>query len=221
MTDDKKAKKEDKPKDSPKDSKDPKAADEKGKEGAEGAEGAAAAPAEGAASGFRAKFPPKKILLFIVLPLLIIIGIGAGAYFMGFFGKKASKEQLNCEKVKEGDENYVDCLHLKEDLAGGKPGAFLTMPDMIVNLSTTGKQARFLKVTLKIELESAEEQKKMEPIMPRVIDQFQMYLRELRIEDLRGTSGIYRMKIELLNRVRAAAPGVKVRDVLFQEMLVQ
>jgi flagellar FliL protein len=95
------------------------------------------------------------------------------------------------------------------------------MPDMIVNLSSSGKQARFLKVTLKLELDNEEEKGKMDPLLPRVVDQFQMYLRELRIEDLRGTSGIYRMKIELLSRVRAAAPGVKVRDVLFQEILVQ
>ena len=46
-------------------------------------------------------------------------------------------------------------------------------------------------------------------------------MREVRIEDLRGSSGLYRMKIELLNRVRAAAPEIKVRDVLFQEILVQ
>jgi hypothetical protein len=32
---------------------------------------------------------------------------------------------------------------------------------------------------------------------------------------------MYRMKIELLSRVRAAAPEIKVRDVLFQEILVQ
>ncbi len=48
-----------------------------------------------------------------------------------------------------------------------------------------------------------------------------MYLRELRFEDLKGTSGIYRMKIELLNRIRAVTPGVKVHDILFQEILVQ
>ena len=32
---------------------------------------------------------------------------------------------------------------------------------------------------------------------------------------------MYRMKIELLSRVRAAAPDIAIRDVLFQEILVQ
>ncbi len=71
------------------------------------------------------------------------------------------------------------------------------------------------------DLEKAEDQARFETILPRVIDQFQTYLRELRVEDLRGSSGMYRMKIELLNRVRAAAPAIEVKDVLFQEILIQ
>ena len=57
--------------------------------------------------------------------------------------------------------------------------------------------------------------------MPRVVDNFQIYLRELRIEDLRGSGGVYRLREELLARVNAAVAPVKVTDVLFKEMLVQ
>ena len=185
---------------------------------AEGAENAEAA--EGTEEGGR-KFTPKKILLFVVLPLILVIGLGSGAYFMGFLDKLLPGKHSPCEKVKEGDPDFEKCLAEKEAAEALQPGSFLDVPNMIVNLSSTAKQPRFLKISLKIELENAEEQKKFEPLLPRVIDQFQMYLRELRIEDLRGTSGIYRMKIELLSRVRAAAPGIKVRDVLFQEILVQ
>jgi flagellar FliL protein len=218
MADDKKAKKDDKPKEEkPKDAKDAK--DTKGgkeTEAKEGEEGAA----EGAEAEAAPRFTPKKIILFIVLPLLVIIGCGTGAYYMGFLDKMLGKPP-NCENVKEGDKNYEECSAQKVTQAGTGPGAFIDVPNMIVNLNSTTKKPNFLKISLKIELESAEEQKKFEPLLPRVIDQFQMYLRELRIDDLRGTSGIYRMKIELLNRVRAAAPDIKVRDVLFQEILIQ
>jgi flagellar FliL protein len=57
--------------------------------------------------------------------------------------------------------------------------------------------------------------------MPRIMDNFQVYLRELRIEDLKGSAGMYRLREELLVRVNAAAAPAKVRDVLFKEMLVQ
>ena len=55
----------------------------------------------------------------------------------------------------------------------------------------------------------------------RVIDQFQTYLRELRVRDLRGSAGIYRLQMELLWRVNQAAAPVEVKDVLFQEILIQ
>jgi len=57
--------------------------------------------------------------------------------------------------------------------------------------------------------------------MPRIIDNFQVYLRELRLEDLRGSAGMYRLREELLTRVVAAAQPVRVKDVLFKEMLIQ
>lgn len=181
------------------------------------------APAEGGADEApkKKKLTPKKLVLFVVLPLLLLIGGGAGAYYMGLLDKFLPHKAPDCEQVKEGDKDFEECEKLKAPVDAALPGVFLPMPDMIVNLNTSGKQPRFLKVALKLEIESDLEQKKLESLMPRVVDQFQMYLRELRLEDLRGTSGIYRMKIELLSRVRAAAPDVKVRDVLFQEILVQ
>ena len=57
--------------------------------------------------------------------------------------------------------------------------------------------------------------------MPRVMDAFQTYLRELRPEDLRGSAGLYRLREELLARVNTSAQPAKVTDVLFKEMLVQ
>ena len=57
--------------------------------------------------------------------------------------------------------------------------------------------------------------------MPRIVDNFQVYLRELRVEDLRGSSGLYRLREELLQRVNAAAAPAKVTDVLFKELLIQ
>ena len=61
----------------------------------------------------------------------------------------------------------------------------------------------------------------LESLLPRVVDNFQVYLRELRVEDLNGSAGLYRLKEELLVRVNTAIKPHKVNDVLFREMLVQ
>ncbi len=57
--------------------------------------------------------------------------------------------------------------------------------------------------------------------MPRVVDQFQGYLRELRMDDLKGSAGIVRLKEELLRRINTSAAPYRVRDVLLKQMIVQ
>ncbi len=58
-------------------------------------------------------------------------------------------------------------------------------------------------------------------MLPRVVDSFQVYMRELRIEDLDGSAGMFRIKEELLSRVNAAVYPIEINDILFKEMLIQ
>ncbi len=188
---------------------------------AAGAEAGAAADGAEAGGDGAPKKSKLKLILMIVIPLVVLAGAGAAAYFMGFIGGHGGDE-VKCEEVKEGDENYAACAEkIAKEASGETPGVFIDIPGMIVNLNSPSKQPRFLKISLKVELEKVEDQAKFETVLPRVVDQFQTYLRELRVDDLRGSSGMYRMKIELINRVRAAAPSIKVSDVLFQEILIQ
>jgi flagellar FliL protein len=61
----------------------------------------------------------------------------------------------------------------------------------------------------------------IQPVMPRITDTFQTYLRELRPTDLDGSAGLYRLKEELTRRVNAAIAPNKVNAVLFKEIVVQ
>jgi flagellar FliL protein len=151
----------------------------------------------------------KKLILFIVLPLLLLVGGGAATYFLGLLDPL-----LGIEATAEGDATA------EEHVEAG-PSVYYELPEMLINLNSTGKKSNFLKITVSLELESAEAVTEVEAVLPRVIDSFQVYLRELRIDDLRGSAGLYRLREELLLRVNAAVEPVRVRDVLFKEMLVQ
>ena len=206
-------KNKDKDKDKDKDRDDPKG---KGA-GHEAGDGEAGAEGEGEGEGKKPGLDAKKIVLFIVLPLFLLIGAGAGLYFTGvldgLLGKKAATEQQAAEGGKGGDENAETAV---------VPSAFfLKIPDMLVNLSSADGQTRYLRLSVQLELSSQSDMKAVEAVMPRVVDQFQTYLRELRVKDLRGSQGIYRLQTELLSRVNAAAYPVEVKDVLFQEILIQ
>jgi flagellar FliL protein len=109
---------------------------------------------------------------------------------------------------------------------GGDGPTFLKVADekgqdLVVNLNSPDGQMRFLQLGVQLELEDPSDADKVKAVMPRVIDQFQTYLRELRVKDLRGSAGIYRLQIELLARVNQAAAPVKIKNVLFEKILIQ
>ncbi len=160
------------------------------------------APAEDAAP----RANRKKLLILIAGGLLLLLISGGVLYVTGVVDKVfGHKEQ---EKAKLAEK-------------AAPPAVFFDLPDLLVNLNTTGRKASFLKLSVSLELEHAEDLPRLQAVMPRIIDNFQVYLRELRVEDLRGSGGIYRLREELLARVNAAAAPVKITDVLFKEMLVQ
>jgi flagellar FliL protein len=97
----------------------------------------------------------------------------------------------------------------------------MDMPDMVVNIQTADGSSAYLKLSVALELRTASEKPGMTVLMPRVVDQFQSYLRELRVDDLRGSAGVMRIKEELLRRVNVAAAPYGVRDVLLKEMIIQ
>ena len=162
--------------------------------------------AEGAPEAKR--FAGKKLILFIVLPLLLLIGGAAGVFFSGILGGGAKKEE-------------PAAAHEEAPKPAPKQTVFFDLPDIVVNLNSANRRTNFLKISVSLELEQAGDIEVITQNMPRIIDNFQVYLRELRIDDLQGSAGLYRLREELLRRVNLAARPVRVRDVLFKEMLVQ
>jgi len=103
-----------------------------------------------------------------------------------------------------------------------KPVAFLDLPDLLVNLSNVGgDKTQYLKVKIVLELPDQTMVAQVQPVMPRVVDAFQTYLRELRPGDLEGSAGLYRLREELTRRINVAIAPSRINAVLFKEFLVQ
>ena len=162
-----------------------------------------AVPAEGEAKG-RGK---SKLMIIVGSVVALLLVAGTGLYFTCMLDSLMGKKKEAPAAV---------------EAPPPKPLVFFDLPDFLVNLNSGGaKKASFLKLSVSLELEKQEDTARLQAVMPRIVDNFQIYLRELRIDDLRGSGGIYRLREELLARVNAAVAPVKVNDVLFKEMLVQ
>lgn len=169
--------------------------------------------AEAEEDGVNRKLSPKKIILFVLLPLLLLIGAGAGGALM--LGALGGDEPLPDQAA--GGENMPQ----PEAPAASAQAIFFEVPDLIVNLNTSGRKTAFLKIKIALEVSSPADVDVVNENLPRIVDNFQVYLRELRVEDLQGSAGMYRLREELLRRVNLAVRPARVKDVLFKEMLVQ
>lgn len=165
--------------------------------------------AEGAveAEGGDAKPSKKKKLVLIgaAVGVLLLAG-GAGAFFFLSGG----------EEPAEGET-------VQAEAAAARPAAFIEVPQMTINLAPepNEERPRYLRFSARLEVSAEQAVTEIEPLMPRIEDMFQTYVRELRPSDLHGSAGVYRLREELLRRVNIAVHPAKVDAVLFGEVVVQ
>ena len=145
-----------------------------------------------------------KLIIIAALALFLLLGGGAAAYFFLFAGQEEVIEPENDPNAEPESKAY-----------------FFDLPEMTVNLNSQNRRAQYLRIKVSLEMNNQEQAKKIEPFMPRVLDAFQVYLRELRTSDLEGSAGLFRLKRELLKRINDAIYPVKVNDILFKEILIQ
>ena len=160
----------------------------------------------------------KKMLVVVILLVLLLLGGAAAAYFTGLL-------QPVIDMLAGGSSPQTEEV-ISENAIEAAPGVpenvgFVDLPEILVNLNTGEGKQSYLKIRVSLEVNDQAMLPQVEQMMPRIVDNFQVYLRELRPEDLAGSEGMFRLREELLIRVSAAAKPAKINDVLFKEMLVQ
>ena len=173
------------------------------------------------------KVSGKKLAIIIAALVILLIAVGAGLYFTGIIGKKAPADGEHAaaegEHATEGEaEAESEGGHGggHGEGAGGGP-IFVDVPQILINLSTTGRRPTYLRLRVSLELAKEADRTKVTETLPRVLDTFQLYLRELSLDELQGTAGIERLREELRLRVSAAVAPIEIKDVLFSEMIIQ
>jgi flagellar protein FliL len=144
---------------------------------------------------------PLKLIMIVVGALVVLGGCGTAGYLFIAHGKEAKAAAV----------------------AAVKPPAYVDVPEVLVNLSSASPNDRtqYLKIKVVLELADILLEPQIKAQMPRVMDAFQTYLRELRPTDLDGSAGLYRLKEELTRRVNAAISPNRINAVLFKEIVVQ
>jgi flagellar protein FliL len=96
----------------------------------------------------------------------------------------------------------------------------IELPEMVANLNGDAQRPQYVKLRAELETMPADAEQ-VRRAMPRLIDLFQTYLREIRAAELQGALGTYRLREELIARAAIAVQPAKITDLLFEEILVQ
>ncbi|KMO12810.1 flagellar basal body-associated protein FliL [Methylobacterium platani] len=139
----------------------------------------------------------------IVIGAAVLLAAGAGGGFMVMRSRAAHAEKPAAEQK--------------------LPIAFMDVREMTMNLMPEPGQTqpRFLRLKLALEVRDAKVAAEIQPLMPRVEDTFQVFVRELRVGDFEAAGGTYRLREELLRRVNVAVYPAKVDAVLFKDFVIQ
>lgn len=162
--------------------------------------------ADGKAAGKKGGGSMKMIIIIVVA--LIILGGGGFAAYMMLAGGEEHVEEVVEEVVDDkppSPENIVN----------------YDFPELLVNLRGEKSKRRFLKATIILELGAPESVPIIEKLTPRITDSFQVYLRELRLDDIDGAGGMDRLREEMMTRVNKITDPIKVYNILFKQFLIQ
>jgi flagellar FliL protein len=211
---------------------------------------AADAPADGEGAPAKKKMAGKTLVLFIILPAVLVLGGGGAAAMMLMGGgapaaaadaHAAEGEQPAPEdghgEAAAGDHgaaaaggDHAPAAGLPEDEAAvghmlpceaGNP-CYYALPKMIVNLAgTEGQRTPYMELELSLEAANGSTFGRIPELMPRLKDQLNAFLRELRVEDLNGSAGTFTLRRELLKRFNLVLDPKKIDAVLIEGMLIQ
>lgn len=180
---------------------------------------------DGAEGEEKPKKSPLKLILFIGLPVLILLLAGVGGFLLFSGGGDDAAEHADSSHGESGADGHGGDTHAAAE-QHAEPHYFdLREGDGEVETITTNirsSDGRPVLVQLKLSFESTNPE--MESILQShvdpIMDQFIMFLRELREDDLYGSAGMHRVRLELLRRVNLAIEPAQVDAVLIQEFLI-
>jgi flagellar FliL protein len=178
------------------------------------------APASGAP-----RVPMKMVIVIGAVALLLGLG-GAFALFKltagGHGGDEAKTEAGagNGESHGKADSKPVVAETIPGAAKVTGPGVMFDVEPFIVNLADL-QEVRYLKMTVKLELETQDASVELTSRIPQVRDTILVLLTSKDSASIRTTQGKFQLRDEITQRVNSLLPKPTVRTVYFTEFVVQ
>ncbi|TNE66489.1 MAG: flagellar basal body protein FliL [Alphaproteobacteria bacterium] len=167
----------------------------------------------------RKRFAGKKML--IIIGLVVVVGLAAVGASTMFGGHDEASDDPMDQMAEEAAAKRENARVESDKPVEQLKTLFMELPDQVYNLQTGGQGDSFLRAKIVLEIDRESYKAELTTKMPRILDELNTYMRELRPEDLDGSAGMFRLKEELLMRINQAVAPTRVKAVLIQDFLVQ
>lgn len=164
---------------------------------------------ENAAGATAAKVGSGKKMMVLGLLGLLLLGGGAGAAWLLMGGGQVEPNHTGgvVEEAKGGD-------------SGGEPGPVMELDPFLLNLADRD-ELRFLKVSIKLELDRPEGTTDFHAKVPAIRDALLVLLSSKESQVLRTVNGKRRIREEIIARVNTVMSKGKVSNVYFTDFIIQ
>ena len=154
----------------------------------------------------------KKLMLIIILAVAVLGGGGGAAWFL--MGSDGEEEAHAKGENHKADTHEEDAGHSEE------PGPIVELDSFVLNLADR-EDLRYLKMTIKLELDRPEEKTDFPTKLPAIRDSLLVLLSSKESHMLRTTNGKRRVKEEILTRLNGVMKKGKISDVFFTDFVIQ
>ncbi len=167
----------------------------------------------------------KMVIVLVVAAL--VLGLG-GAFVMfklmaGGHGGEGAKTEAGAAKGEshgEADSKPVAAEAKPGAVKAVGPGVMFDVEPFIVNLADM-QEVRYLKITVKLELETQEASVELTSRMPQIRDTVLVLLTSKDSASIRTSQGKFQLRDEITQRINSFLPKPSVRTVYFTDFVVQ
>lgn len=151
----------------------------------------------------------KKKILFILVPVLIVIGLVVSFYYI--FNKNLhSGAPLSYSIISAGTEEDANAIIV-----------FYDLPEITAQLKDNTGAASHVKMKISVELSRVEDVAAVEAMVSRLTDIIIAHTIELTPDEVSGSNGLYWLKEELLYRMNLVAAPIKITNINFKNFEIQ
>ena len=167
----------------------------------------------------------KKLIIFVTLPLMLIVGAGMGAVMFGLIPGfdplgTQKKNQMAGGSSAPKEEPYLN--EAPPPFAAAAPDAVIfQLEEFVINLQTERHYPVFMLLSIALELKDPAAQIRVAALEPRIRDKVIIFASSLTEQELNGFDGINKIRDGLWLRLRDIIPKKDLLNVQVLKMTIK